>query len=64
MATEPAFNPDNYTKDQLSKILQAFFDISDGVQAHDYQSHTGDSSPTNALNFAEAKKLVGDKYRG
>ena len=59
----PAFDPANYTPEQLGGIIRAFFDITDGIQAHEFAERTGDSDPASAENFANAQKLVQDNYR-
>jgi hypothetical protein len=55
-------NPDMYTKDQLSSILEAFFDISDGVDAYEFNRITGNSCTATADNFVEAANLVAKRW--
>ena len=57
-------NPDEYTREELVKILTAFFDIADGIREHEYIDHTDDSSGEAARNYGEARKLVCDKRWG
>jgi hypothetical protein len=57
-------NPDKYTREELVKILTAFFDIADGIREHEYIDHTDDSSGEAARNYGEARKLVCDKRWG
>jgi hypothetical protein len=57
-------NPANYSKEELMKILTAFFDIADGIQEHEFVEHTGDSCLASQVNYGEARKLVCDKRWG
>lgn len=55
-------NPDLYTKEQLSSILEAFFDIADGLDADDFLRITNNSCTASANNFVEAATLVSKRW--
>ncbi len=55
-------NPDLYTKAERSMILDAFFHISDGVDAEEFQQITGNSCLATAAVFVAASNLVGKRW--
>jgi hypothetical protein len=47
-----------FTPEQLTKIVQAFYDIADVIQGHEFQEYTGNSDEKAKQNFIEARNMV------
>jgi hypothetical protein len=56
MATK--LDSSKFSKDNLDAIVNAFYNIADGFQPHDFASHTGNYDPADEANFAKAQALV------
>lgn len=61
-----ALDSDNFSKDDLDKIINAFYDIADVVDSNDFASDCGvtdESSPFGSVsdsksNFVAAKNII------
>jgi hypothetical protein len=56
MATK--LDSSKFSKDDLDAIVNAFYDISDGFQPHDFAAHTGNYDQAAEDNFAKAQTAV------
>jgi hypothetical protein len=56
MATK--LDSSKFSKDDLDAIVNAFYDIADGFQPHDFAAHTCNYDAADEANFTKAQTAV------
>ena len=54
----PKLSSTTFTMDQLDAIINAFYDIADVIDSHDFANQSGVTDPDACANFVNARNII------